>query len=209
MAFLLFGSGKKADEKRAEVAAQRGWQYNAERNKVNHSNPDEDSNIMYRLSGETAGGQKWEMVARKQARHEDDSSMMAIELYSSTEFITTKAYDDYFLIMPYAGFDLPAFALAEIFSRLEFPVDTPRAEDSALPAGLAKKYVIYSKNPAAIGSLDKLATGLEGWRAKFPGQNKALIIAGGPKGIKIRTEMQVTKETDMEFFVDTALGIVS
>lgn len=208
MAYLIVSSGKKKEGKRTQVAAARGWNYVAEHKKVDVNNPAEDSNVYYRVNGFTASGHKWEMTGRKQAGYESDSGVKT-EFEASAELVTDKPFEDYFLIMPQAGLTLPAFARAEIFSRLSFPADTPQAESSKLPAGLGDKYAVYTKSPEGLDFLGKAAVLIDQWQEKHSGLKKALIIAGGPQGIKVRTEMDVSKETDMELFIDTALSLIS
>jgi len=206
MAYFLTKSGKESENKRAEVAQARGWDYAPNNNTVVLNIPDEERNISYRLSGLTSQGNRWEMVARH-LKSIEKTSDTKLQLGSSTELTIDKRYQDYFLIMPHDGITLPDFILAELFKRLDFPVDIPRVKDEDLPDKLTRKYAVYSLNPAGLNLLTKAADHLENWWAKYPGKYKALIMAGGPEGVKVRTEMQVDKETDMEFFVDTALAL--
>ncbi len=207
MAYFLTRSGKQSENKRAEVARARGWDYAPNNNTVVLNVPDEERNISYRLSGLTSQGNRWEMVARH-LKSIEKTSDTTLKLGSSTELIVDKKYQDYFLIMPHDGITLPDFILAEIFKRLDFPVDIPRVNNKELPDKLVQKYAVYALSPADLNFLTEAADYLESWWAKYPGKYKAIIMAGGPDGVKVRTEMQVDKETDMEFFVDTALALV-
>ncbi len=207
MAYFMTKSGKNSENKRAAVAEARGWNYIPNNSSYVLNVPDQERNISYRLNGNTGGGTKWELTARH-LKSIDKSSVSTLSLGSSTELTADKHYTANFLLMPHDGITLPDFILAEIFKMLDFPIDTPRVEAEQLPGKLAVKYALYTFNPEALDFLDRAAEALEQWQGKYPGKQKALIIAGGPEGFKVRTEMQVDKEADLEFFVDTALAML-
>lgn len=138
----------------------------------------------------------------------EKSSTLNLELNASSEFTAGKRFDDHFLIMPHDGIVIPDFFLAEIFKRLNFPVDTPRVIAEKLPEELNRKYALYAFSPPKQDWLSSAAEILNNWWTRFPGKTKALIMTGGPEGAKVRTKMQIEKETDMEYFVDTALALI-
>lgn len=207
MAYFLTRSGKKSEDKRVAVAEQRGWDYTPYTSAYVLNVPDEDRNIMYKLSGKSEAGIDWEMTARCWKTIEK-SSTLNLELNASSEFTAGKRFDDHFLIMPHDGIVIPDFILAEIFKRLDFPVDTPRVNAGKLPEELNRKYALYAFSPPKQDWLSSAAETLNNWWTRFPGKNKALIMTGGPGGVKVRTEMQIEKETEMEFFVDSALALI-
>jgi hypothetical protein len=207
MAYFLTKSGKKSENKRAETAEAHGWEYTAHTSAVVLNVPDEERNILYTLKGKTAAGTEWEVTSRTWKTIEKSSSHK-LELNPSTELIANKSYAEPFLIMPHDGITIPDFILAEIFKRLDVPIDTPRVSTEKLPEALAAKYAVYSFNPPAMETLASAAGHLNSWWSKFPGKTKALIFFGGPNWVKVRTEMQVDKEDDMVLFVETALSLI-
>ncbi len=208
MAYFLTRSGKESENKRAEIAAEHGWEYTAYTSAVVINVPDEDRNILYKLTGNTADGTEWEMTSRYWKTIEK-SSNYKLELNASTELVAGKTYPEPFLIMPHDGIIIPEIILAEIFKRLNIPIDTPRVSADNLPEALTSRYALYSFNPPAAETVANAAELLNRWWNRFPGKNKALILFGGPNWVKVRTEMQVDKEEDMVFFVKTALALIS
>ena len=207
MAFFLTKSGKDTDKKRAELAAGKGWNYTPFNSTLVLNIPETERNISYRLDGITADGTVWHMVSRYQKSIETSARTKLI-LNPSAEWLAEKSFNGHFLVMLHQGITLPDFIMTEIFKKLEFPVDTPRLEDRALPAELSKRYAVYCDNPEDLDFIAAATPHLDNWTRKYPGNEKALIFTGSPTGFKMRTDFDMGKETDMEFFVNTGLSII-
>ncbi len=193
MAYYLTRSAKKTEQNIAALAKEKGWTY-IPRDLIFVSNiPDEDRNISYRLEGKNVAGISWSVTARSLLLIEKDS-MTKLELSPSTEWLAQKSFADHFLIMPHDGIIIPDFILSEIFKRLGFPTGTPRTPNSDLPTELSRLYSVYANSKSLDHFLARATPLLNRWWDKFPRKEKALIVAGSPEGLKIRTEMAIEKE---------------
>lgn len=207
MAYYLTRSAKSNDQNKAALAQEKGWTY-VPNNSVFVSNiPDEERNISYRLKGKTAAGTNWAITARKLLTIEKDR-MTRLELNPSTEWLAEKQFADHFLIMPHDGITIPDFILNEIFKRLGFPTGIKRLPDGALPSELSRHYAVYTDSKIIDDFLTLATPLLNSWWQKYPRKEKALIVAGSPNGLKIRTEMEIEKEADLIYFVETCLGMI-
>jgi|GEM_PF-6525194 len=207
MAYYLSRSGKKAEQDRSALAEKKGWTYIPNNRTVVFNIPDEERNISYRLEGQTLSGISWTLTARDLVTIEK-SSRTKIELNPSTELVAQKPYSEPFLIMPHDGIIIPDFILNEIFRRLGFPTGTPRLPDSDLPPELSKRYAVYTNNNNLDEFMIRAAPLLNSWWDKYPRKEKALILAGSPEGFKVRTEMGIDKDADLELFVETCLSLL-
>lgn len=207
MAYFLTRSGKKIEQDRSTLAQEKGWTYIPHDRTVVFNIPDEERNISYRLEGKTRSGISWTMTARDLVTIEK-TSRTKIELSPSTELLAQKPYSEAFLIMPHDGIVIPDFILNEIFKRLGFPTGTPRLPDSDLPPELSKRYAVYTTGNNLSDFMVRATPLLNRWWDKFPRKEKALILAGSPEGLKVRTEMGIDKDADLEFFVETCLSLV-
>lgn len=207
MAYFLTRSGKKVEQDRSTLAHEKGWTYIPHDRTVVFNIPDEERNISYRLEGKTISGISWAMTARDLVTIEK-TSRTKIELSPSTEFLAQKPYSESFLIMPHDGIVIPDFILNEIFKRLRFPTGTPRLSDSELPSELSKRYAVYTTSNKLSEFMARATPLLNHWWEKFPRKEKALILAGSPEGLKVRTEMGIDKDADLEFFVETCLSLL-
>jgi hypothetical protein len=207
MAFFLTKSNKDTDKRRAHLAAEKGWNYIPYNTTLVLTVPESERNISYRTEGVTADGTAWQMTSRY-LRNIETSDRTKLILNPSAEWLAEKTFQGHFLVMPHQGITLPDFILAEIFKKLEFPVDIPRLEDGALPAELSKKYAVYCDNPKDLDFINATTAYLDRWTNKYPGHEKALIFTGSPRGFKMRTEFEMEKETDMEFFITTGLDMI-
>jgi len=206
MAFFLTKSGKDTDKKRAELAAEKGWNYIPFNTTLVLTIPESERNISYRIEG-TADGTPWQMTSRYQ-KNIETSARTRLILNPSAEWLAEKPFNGHFLVMLHQGITLPEFILAEIFKKLDFPVDTPRLDDNQLPAELSTRYAVYCDNPDDLDFIFAATPHLENWTRKYPGNERALIYTGSPTGFKMRTEFDMEKETDMEFFVNTGLSMI-
>jgi hypothetical protein len=207
MAYFLTRSGKKAEQDRSALAQEKGWTYIPHDRTVVFNIPDEERNISYRLAGKTKSGISWTMTARDLVTIEK-TSRTKIELSPSTELLAQKSHTEPFLIMPHDGIVIPDFILNEIFKRLGFPIGTPRLPDSDLPPELSKRYAVYTTSNNLQDFLIRATPLLNRWWDKYPRKEKALILAGSPEGLKIRTEMGIDQDADLEFFVETCLSLL-
>lgn len=169
--------------------------------------PEAERNISYRLEGIAADGTAWHMVSRYQ-KNIETSSRTKLILNPSAEWLAGKPFNGHFLVMLHQGITLPDFILTEIFKKLEFPVDIARLENTALPAELSNRHAVYCNNPEDLDFIAAATPHLDNWTRKYPGNEKALIFTGSPTGFKMRTDFDMEKETDMEFFVNTGLSII-
>jgi hypothetical protein len=207
MAYFLTKSGKDTDNKRAELSTERGWDYTPFNSTLVLTIPEAERNISYRLAGVAADGTAWHMTSRYQKSIETSARTRLI-LNPSAEWLAEKSFKGHFLVMLHQGITLPDFIMTEIFKKLEFPVDVPRLEDSILPAELSKRYAVYCDNSEDLDFIAASTPHLDSWTRKYPGNEKALIYTGSPTGFKMRTEFDMEKESDMEFFVNTGLSII-
>lgn len=207
MAYFLTRSGKKVEQDRSALAEEKGWTYIPHERTVVFNIPDEERNINYWIEGKTASGVNWAMTARDLVTIEK-SSTTKLELSPSTELLAHKPYNEHFLIMPHDGIVIPDFILDEIFRRLGFPTGTPRLPDDELPPELNKRYAVYTNSKTCSDFLARVTPLLNRWWDKFPRKEKALIIAGSPDGLKVRTEMSIEKDSDLVFFIETCLSMI-
>ena len=207
MAYYLTRSAKNTDQKRAALAEEKGWTYIPGSSIIVSNIPDEERNISYHLKGKTAAGTNWAITARKLLTIEKER-MTRLELNPSTEWLAEKPFVDHFLIMPHDGITIPDFILNEIFKRLGFPTGINRMPNSVLPSELSNHYAVYADSKKLDDFLARATPLLNRWWQKYPRKEKALIVAGSPRGLKIRTEMDIEKETELVFFVETCLGMI-
>lgn len=207
MVYFLNKATKEAHKKRAEFAEQKGWVYKPVTSRLVWNVPFNDRNIRYRMEGTASDGTPWEITARYHKKIDSKSktrnTTTSRELLPSTEMVLQKPFDGNFLIMQSAGFNIPGFAMGEIFSRLGFPSNVPRLKDEELPKELAGNFDVYSEDPGNIKQIEAIAPGLLEWGEKYPRDKKGIALAATAQGCKLRVEWSLEKPEDIEAFVNT------
>ncbi len=212
MVYFLNKATKEAHKKRAEFAEQKGWVYKPVTSRLVWNVPFNDRNIRYRMEGTADDGTPWEITARYHKRISSKSKIRSTtttrELLPSTELVFQKPFDGNFLIMQSAGFNIPGFAMGEIFNRLGFPSSVPRLKDEALPKELAGSFDVYSEDPGNMKYIKAITPGLLEWKTKYPRDKKGLALAATSQGCKMRVEWSLEKPEDIEAFVNTGSEIL-
>ncbi len=207
MVYFLNKATKEAHKKRAELAEQKGWTYKPVTSKLVWNVPFNDRNIRYRMEGTADDGTPWEITARYHKKISSKSktrnTTTTRELLPSTELVFQKPFDGNFLIMRSAGFNIPGFAMGEIFSRLGFPSSVPRLKDEELPKDLVGNFDVYSGDPGNMKYIEAVTPGLLEWGEKYPRDKKGLALAATSEGCKMRVEWSLEKPEDIEAFVNT------
>ncbi len=207
MVYFLNKATKEAHKKRAEFAEQKGWVYKPVTSRLVWNVPFNDRNIRYRMEGTASDGTPWEITARYHKKIDSKSktrnTTTSRELLPSTELVLQKPFDGNFLIMQSAGFNIPGFAMGEIFSRLGFPSSVPRLKDEELPKELAGNFDVYSGDPGNMKHIEAIAPGLLEWGEKYPRDKKGIALAATSGGLKMRVEWSLEKPEDIEAFVNT------
>ena len=212
MVYFLNKATKEAHKKRAELAERKGWVYKPVTSRLVWNVPFNDRNIRYRMEGTASDGTPWEITARYHKKIDSKSktrnTTTSRELLPSTELVFQKPYDSNFLVMPSAGFNIPGFAMGEIFNRLGFPSSVPRLKDDELPQELAGKFDIYSADPGNMKLIEAIAPGLLEWGEKYPRDKKGIALAATSQSCKMRVEWSLEKPEDIEAFVNTGSKIL-
>ncbi len=212
MVYFLNKATKEAHKKRAELAEQKGWVYKPVTSKLVWNVPFSDRNIRYRMEGTADDGTPWEMTARYHkkisSKSKTRSTTTTRELLPSTELVFQKPFDGNLLIMQSAGFNIPGFAMEEIFSRLGFPSSVPRLKDEAMPNDLVGSFDVYSEDPGNMKYIEAITPGLLEWKAKYPRDKNGLALAATSQGCKMRVEWSLEKPEDIEAFVNTGNEIL-
>lgn len=211
MVYFLNKATKEAHKKRAAFAEEKGWVYKPVTSKLVWNVPFNDRNIRYRMEGTTDDGIPWEITARyhKKISSKSKNSNLTRELLPSTELVFQKAFNGNFLIMPSAGFNIPSFAMGEIFSRLGFPSNVPRLKEEELPKALAGKFDIYSEGSGNMNNIEAMAPGLLEWGEKYPRDKKGITLAVTSQGCKMRVEWSLEKPEDIEAFVEAGSKVLA
>lgn len=212
MVYFLNKATKEAHKKRAELAERKGWVYKPVTSRLVWNVPFNDRNIRYRMEGTASDGIPWEITARYHKKIDSKSknrnTTTTRELLPSTELVFQKPFDGNFLVMPSAGFNIPGFAMGEIFNRLGFPSSVPRLKDDELPQELTGKFDIYSADPGNMKLIEAIAPGLLEWGEKYPRDKKGIALAATSQSCKIRVEWSLEKPEDIEAFVNTGSKIL-
>jgi len=213
MVYFLNKATKEAHKKRAEFAEQKGWVYKPVTSKLVWNVPFNDRNIRYRMEGKASDGTPWEITARYHkkisSKSKSRSSTTTRELLPSTELVLQKPFDDNFLIMQSPGFNIPGFAMGEIFSRLGFPSNVPRLQDENMPKELAGNFDVYSEDPGNNKNIAAVAKGLLDWKTKYPQDKKGIALAATSQGCRMRVEWCLEKPEDIEAFVNTGNTVLA
>ncbi len=212
MVYFLNKATKEAHKKRAELAEQKGWVYKPVTSRLVWNVPFNDRNIRYRMEGTADDGTPWEMTARYHkkisSKSKTRSTTTTRELLPSTELVFQKPFDGNFLIMQSAGFNIPGFAMGEIFSRLDFPSSVPRLKDEEIPNDLAGSFDVYSEDPGNMKYIEAITPRLLEWGTKYPRDKKGIALAATSQGCKMRVEWSLEKPEDIEAFVNTGSDIL-
>lgn len=212
MVYLLNKATKEAHKKRAELAEKKDWVYKPVTSKLVWNVPFNDRNIRYRMEGKADDGTTWEITARYHKKISSKSktrnTATTRELLPSTELVFKKPINGNFLIMRSAGFNIPGFALGEIFSRLGFPSDIPRLEDEEIPKELVGSFDVYSDDPDNMKYVEAITPGLLEWTTKYPRDKKGIALAATAQGCKMRVEWSLEKPEDIEAFVNAANKLI-
>jgi len=212
MVYFLNKATKEAHKKRAELAEQKGWVYKPVTSRLVWNVPFNDRNIRYRMEGTAEDGTPWEIIARYHkkisSKSKSRNTTTTRELLPSTELVFQKPFESNFLIMQSAGFNIPGFALGEIFNRLDFPSSVPRLKDEELPKELAGSFDIYSEDPGNSKYFEAITPGLLEWATKYPRDKKGIAMAATSQGLKMRVEWSLEKPEDIEAFVNTGSKIL-
>ncbi len=212
MVYFLNRATKEAHKKRAELAEQKGWVYKPVTSKLVLNVPFNDRNIRYRMEGTAEDGTPWEITARYHKKISSKSktrnTTTTRDLLPSTEIVFQKPFDGNFLIMRSAGFNVPGFAMGEIFKRLGFPSSVPRLKDEEMPKELAGSFDVYSNDPGNMKYLEAITPGLLEWGVKYPRDKKGIALAATSQSCKVRVEWSLEKPEDIEAFVNTGSKIL-